>query len=266
MVTSAMGTRRSTASPSASPSTTHQASAQTSPMKNPVAHEVPVLATGVRPGESGGQRKLFTEEASTVLAFENGGMIRLSAAVAVGQLLFLTNIGTTREVVAQVIRKRDFRPTSCYVEVEFSEPSPGFWGIEFPEMSELAPANAQQREAAEFVHEVEAIADKPRVPARVPSPHEITALKQEVEALRVQLKLLQTHTEAGNSSAPAVTPGASTIVAPTPPDESAALPIDHAAPEFPEEDLLPKSALDFKVARASAERRLKRKQKFVTHD
>jgi len=92
-------------------------------MKNPVAHEVPVLATGARPGESGGQRKLFTEEASTVLAFENGGVIRLSAAVAVGQLLFLTNMGTRREVVAQVMRKRDFRPTSCYVEVEFSEPA-----------------------------------------------------------------------------------------------------------------------------------------------
>src|SRR5882762_9895944 len=264
MVASAMGTRRSTTSPAASPSTTLRASPQTSPMKNPVAHEVPVLATGVRPGESGGQRKLFTEEASTVLAFENGGMIRLSAAVAVGQLLFLTNIGTTREVVAQVIRKRDFRPTSCYVEVEFSEPSPGFWGIEFPEMPELARANAQQREAAEFVHEVEAIADKPRSPARAPSPQEITALKQEVEALRMQLKLLQTQTEAGNSSAPAATPGSPTNVAVTVPHESAALAIDHAETSFSEEDFLPKSALDFEVARASAERRLKRKQKFAT--
>src|SRR5439155_21465667 len=104
----------------ASPSTKLPASAQPAPMKNPVAHEVPVLATGVRAGGSGGQRKLLTEEASTVLAFENGGMIRLSGAVAVGQLLFLTNIGTTREVVVQVISKRDFRPTSCYVESEFS--------------------------------------------------------------------------------------------------------------------------------------------------
>ena len=98
-----------------------RATAQTSPMKNPIAHEVPVLATGARPGESGRQRELFTEEASTVLVFENGGVIRLSAAVTVGQLLFLTNKGTNHEVVAQVMRKRDFRPTSCYAEVEFSE-------------------------------------------------------------------------------------------------------------------------------------------------
>jgi TonB family protein len=174
-------------------------------MKNPVAHEVPVIATGARPGESGSQRELFTEEASTVLVFENGGVIRLSAAVTVGQLLFLTNEGTNREVVAQVMRKRDFRPTSCYAEVEFSEPSPGFWGIEFPEMPELAPANAQQKEAAQLVQGAEAIAGEPSMPARAPSAYEVTALKQQVEALREQLKLLQTQTGAENSSAPAVT-------------------------------------------------------------
>jgi len=174
-------------------------------MKNPVAHEVPVIATGARPGESGSQRELFTEEASTVLVFENGGVIRLSAAVTVGQLLFLTNKGTNREVVAQVMRKRDFRPTSCYAEVEFSEPSPGFWGIEFPEMPGLSPANAQQKEAAQLVQGAEAIAGEPSVPARAPSAYKVTALKQQVEALREQLRLLQTQTGAENSSAPAVT-------------------------------------------------------------
>src|SRR5256714_1916794 len=252
IVASAMNTRHSTTSPPASPSTTVPASAQTYPMKIPIAHEVPVTATGARPGDSGGQRKLLTEEASTVLAFENGGVMRLSAAVAVGQLLLLTNKETGREVVAQVIRKRDFRPTSCYVEVEFSEPSQGFWGIEFPEMPELAPANAQQRDAAEFVHELEAIADRPRAPVRAPSALEVTALKHEVEALRMQLKLLQTQTGAGNSSASAVT-----LDAP-------ALPIDREVTSFSEEDLLPKPALDFGEALASVKRGSKLKQKLGT--
>jgi len=247
-----MNTRHSTTSLPTSPSTTVRASAQTHPMKTPIAHEVPVTATGARPGDSGGQRKLLTEEASTVLAFENGGVMRLSAAVAVGQLLLLTNKETGREVVAQVIRKRDFRPTSCYVEVEFSEPSQGFWGIEFPEMPELAPANAQQRDAAEFVHELEAIADRPRAPVRAPSALEVTALKHEVEALRMQLKLLQTQTGAGNSSASAVT-----LDAP-------ALPIDREVTSFSEEDLLPKPALDFGEALASVKRGSKLKQKLGT--
>ena len=255
-----MNTRHSTTTPPASPSTTVRASAQSYPMKIPIAHEVPVTATGARPGDSGGQRKLLTEEASTVLAFENGGVMRLSAAVAVGQLLVLTNKETGREVVAQVIRKRDFRPTSCYVEVEFSEPSHGFWGIEFPEMPELAPANAQQRDAAEFVHEVEAIADRPRAPVRAPSALEVTALKHEVEALRMQLKLLQTQTGAGNS----VTLDAPTNVAVTTPHGSAALQIDREVTSFPEEDLLPKPALDSGEALASVKRGSKLKQKLGT--
>jgi len=31
-----------------------------------------------------------------------------------------------------VTRKRDFRPTNCYVEVEFSEPAPGFGASNYP--------------------------------------------------------------------------------------------------------------------------------------
>ena len=233
-------------------------------MKNPIAHEVQVIATGARPGESGGQRKLFTEEASTVLAFENGAMIRLSAAVAVGQLLILTNKGTNREVVVQVTRKLDFRPTSCYVEVEFSEPSPGFWGIEFPEMPEPAPASARRREAAGFVHEMGAIADGPKAPARAPSAHEVMALKREVEALREQLRLLQTQIKAENPSIPVTPDAVPASVAVTACRESAALPIGRAEPSFSEEDLLSKSALDFEEGKASAQRRPKLKQKDST--
>ena len=164
-----------------------------------------VIATGTRPGDSDSQRELFTEETTTVLVFESGAVIRLAAAVVAGQLLFLTNKESRREVVAQVTRKRDFRPTSCYVEVEFSEPAPGFWGIEFPEHSELVPANAQQQEAAELVQASRTITGKPSESAPVPSAPEVEALKEEVEKLRKQLESLQTKTAAGNSSAPATT-------------------------------------------------------------
>ena len=161
-----------------------------------------MIATGARPGDIDSQRELFTEETSTVLVFENGAVIRLSAAVAAGQLLFLTNKESRREVVAQVTRKRDFRPTSCYVEVEFSEPAPGFWGIEFPEESELVPANAQQQEAAELVRSSRTVAGKPSESAPVPSAQEVEALKEEVEKLRKQLESLQQKPAAKNSSAP----------------------------------------------------------------
>jgi protein TonB len=241
-VASAVDTRLSNASPPASPAKTPGASSQPDPKSNSVACEVPVIATGARPAESGGQRELFTEETTTVLVFENGGVLRLAAAVVSGQLLFLTNKETRREVVAQVTRKRDFRPTSCYVEVEFSEASPGFWGVDFPAAPQFVPATAQQKEAAELVHSAKIIAGKPIAPA--PNAHEVTALKQEVEALREQLKLLQTQTAPAHAAQPRILPetansnspedaSAPAAIPDPPPDSAIAEACNQPAPSLP---------------------------------
>src|SRR6059058_670636 len=101
------------------------------PKVNAAAREVRVNVTGARVGGVSGERELFSESTATVLVFEKGGVIRLTAAVAPGQLLFFTNEESKREVVAQVMRKRVYRPTECYVEFEFTEPAPGFWGMQF---------------------------------------------------------------------------------------------------------------------------------------
>ena len=185
---------------------------------NAVACEVGVIATGARSSEKGGQRELFTEETTTALVFENGGVLRLAAAVVPGQLLFLTNKETKREVVAQVTRKRDFRPMICYVEVEFSEPAPGFWGIEFSETPALAAAPPQQKEPDESAQDAEDIfSSEPIAPAHAPSAQEIAMLNEEVEALREQLKLLQAQKATGNLPAPAAIPDLPRKTAPEPP-------------------------------------------------
>src|SRR6266481_9511736 len=209
IVASVVDSRRSPASPLASPASSRRSSTPSAPKTNPVALEVPVIATGARPGDSGGQRDLFTEETTTVLVFENGAVIRLSAAVAAGQLLFLTHKESRREVVAQVTRKRDFRPTNCYVEVEFSEPAPGFWGVELSGNSQPLPATAQQKEAAELVQGSRIVSGKQSEPAPAPRVDEVERLKQEVEALRKQLRSVQTQTVEENPPrlpAPAATP------------------------------------------------------------
>ena len=208
--------RRSPASPLASPANSRRSSAPSAPKTNPVALEIPVIATGARPGDSGGQRDLFTEETTTVLVFENGAVIRLSAAVAAGQLLFLTHKESRREVVAMVTRKRDFRPTNCYVEVEFSEPAPGFWGVELSEGPGLPPTTAQ-KEAAELVQGSRVVSGKQNAPAPAPSAEEVEKLKEEVEALRKQLRSMQTQTMAEN---PPKLPGLS--ITPAPPSVSTA--------------------------------------------
>src|SRR5262249_26700100 len=151
--------------------------------QEPVALETTVVATGARPGDTAAKRQLFTEETQTVLVFERGAVIRLSAAVADGQLLFLTNKATGKEVVAQVLRKRAFRPTNCYVDLEFTEAFPGFWGIEFPKSAPALPSQMTsdpgEEEATESVKRSEP-----------PDQQEIERLKKEVAELQNRLKTL----------------------------------------------------------------------------
>jgi hypothetical protein len=153
------------------------------PAEEPVALETAVVATGARPSNAGAKRELFTEETQTVLVFEKGAVIRLSAAVADGQLLFLTNKRTGKEVVTQVVRKRSFRPTSCYVDLEFTEASPGFWGIEFPK---AAPTMPSQRVTVSGEDDASDSA-KHTAP---PDLQKVERLKKEVSELQTQLKTL----------------------------------------------------------------------------
>src|SRR6266852_7292859 len=98
----------------------------------PVTLEVPVTVNGARTMEGSDKREPFSETTSTVLVLANGAVIRLSSSVAPGQLLFLTNEKTKKEVVCQVVKSKNYRSASGYVELEFTEPVVGFWGMRFP--------------------------------------------------------------------------------------------------------------------------------------
>jgi hypothetical protein len=176
--------------------------------QEPVALETTVIATGARPGDTTKKRELFTEETQTVLVFERGAVIRLSAAVVDGQLLFLTNKATGKEVVTQVLRKRAFRPTACYVDLEFTEACPGFWNIDFPK-SGAAPdaASVAKKLAADEDSE-----NTPVKPAIAPSVQEVERLKQEVAQLQTQLKsLTQPEADSATAAAPVAVKAATEI-------------------------------------------------------
>jgi len=181
---------------------------------NMIAQEVRVTATGVAPGKGAVERELFAEESTSVLVFENGGVIRLSAAVAPGQLLLLTNVESKREVVAQVKRKRAYRPTICYVELEFAEPAQRFWGMEFSAAAAFLPKDAQDAQVAAMVTSAEATADEPGEPPAAPTLEEVQALKRELGAQQGQPNLPQ---EAATSQqAQAAGPSAVPQATPTP--------------------------------------------------
>src|SRR5712692_3553110 len=100
--------------------------------QQPVALEVAVTVNGARALDGSEKREPFSESTKTVLVFGNGAVIRLSSAVAPGQLLFLTNEKTKREVVCQVVKSKNYDSVSGYVELEFTEQLVGFWGMRFP--------------------------------------------------------------------------------------------------------------------------------------
>ena len=92
---------------------------------NMVSREVRVIATGVQLGKTGGERELFTEDTSSVLVHENGGVVQLSESVVPGQLFLLASVESKAEVVARV--KRTYHPMNRCVELEFAEAAPRFW-------------------------------------------------------------------------------------------------------------------------------------------
>jgi TonB family protein len=108
----------------------------------PVALEVPVTVNGARAVEGSEKREPFSETTNTVLVLANGAVIRLSSSVAPGQLLFLTNEKTKKEVVCQVVKSKNYRNVSGYVELEFTEPVLGFWGMRFPGDRQTGHANS----------------------------------------------------------------------------------------------------------------------------
>jgi TonB family protein len=115
-----------TARPAAGSSSTESSRPQ------PVALEVPVTVNGARAVAGSSKREPFCESTKTVLIFGQGAVVRLSSSVTPGQLLFLTNEKTKKEVVCQVVNSKSYSGMSGYVELEFTEPVSGFWGMRFP--------------------------------------------------------------------------------------------------------------------------------------
>jgi len=181
---------------------------ETKPLLKPnmVAHEVRVTAAFTPVDPNAIERTLSTEESTSILVCDSGGVIQLSAAVVPGQLLFLINVESRREVVAQVKRKRTFRPTLCYVEIEFVEAAPRFWGMDFSAASALLPKNIKDSDAAAAVSAAEATADQPGELPAPPYDEEVRAFKREVRAL-TNPKPAQSFLESLQTPVPA-TPGA----------------------------------------------------------
>jgi len=111
---------------------------------NALSLEVPVkvhgsrvtdVARGVAP-----HTEPFEEETGTMIVFPHGGVLRMSTAVTVSQMLVVTNLKTRQDAICRVVKVRTFTNMQGYVEVEFTHQQPGYWGVHFPSEGPAQPS------------------------------------------------------------------------------------------------------------------------------
>jgi protein TonB len=170
----------------------------------PVALEVAVTVNGARTVDGSDKREPFSESTKTVLVFGSGAVIRLQSPVAPGQLLFLTNDKTKKEVVCQVVKSKNYRNVSGYVELEFTEAVIGFWGVRFPS-DRIGPQTPASGSSAPTLP-----AAKPSVAPAGPKAAPATPLP-EAAANFAALKALASSPENAQVASPATSPAVSSL-------------------------------------------------------
>lgn len=89
------------------------------------------------------QAQPFEEQTTTMIVFPQGGVLKMSTTVSANQVMVLTNLKSRQDAICRVIKVRAYGKTQSYVEVEFTSPQPGYWGVYFPtdgpEVARMAP-------------------------------------------------------------------------------------------------------------------------------
>jgi TonB family protein len=99
--------------------------------------EIPVGVCGSRcvvsDLERPGRNQVFAEETSTVIVFPHGAVIRLSAAVAPGQMVMVANRKSAQVIPCRVVKAKNYPNVRGYAEIEFFRSRSDFWGAYIPQ-------------------------------------------------------------------------------------------------------------------------------------
>jgi TonB family protein len=79
------------------------------------------------------RNEVFAEETSTVIVFPHGAVIRLSAAVAPGQMVMVANRKSAEVIPCRVVKAKNYPNVRGYAEIEFFRSTKGFWGPYVPQ-------------------------------------------------------------------------------------------------------------------------------------
>ncbi|HEX4074410.1 MAG TPA: TonB family protein [Candidatus Acidoferrales bacterium] len=118
----------------------------------------------------------FEEQTSTMIVFPLGGVLKMTTLVSVGQAIVLTNLKTHQDAICRVVKIRTNPNLHSYVEVEFSHPQPGYWGVRFPSDGPEPPKKAASPSPAAGA----SIAPQPTAPPAAMMPVSTPAPKIEI--------------------------------------------------------------------------------------
>jgi TonB family protein len=94
------------------------------------------------------QAQPFEEQTTTIIIFPQGGVLKMSTAVSAGQVMVLTNLKSRQDAICRAIKVRAYGKDQSYVEVEFTSPQSGYWGVYFPTDGPGEAKTQQQQPAA----------------------------------------------------------------------------------------------------------------------
>src|SRR5208282_6583842 len=90
----------------------------------------------------------FEEQTITMIIFPQGAVLKMITPVNSGQMLVLTNLKSRQDAICRVIKVRPNANLAAYVEVEFTNRQPGYWGVSFPSDGPAPAASAKVAPAA----------------------------------------------------------------------------------------------------------------------
>jgi TonB family protein len=133
----------STQQPATQAASTQPKTVSSASRSDAVSLEVPVKIHGSSvktQGATGTQTEPFSEQTTTIIVFPQGAVVRMTTAVHVGQMLVMANLKSRQDAICRVLKVRTFPNLQSYVEVEFTQPQPKYWGVYF---ACAAPAGTQ---------------------------------------------------------------------------------------------------------------------------
>jgi TonB family protein len=130
--------------------------------------KIPVTIHCDRIIEGSDKREPFSETTKTVLVFSHGAFVRIATTLIPGQRVFLFNEKAQKEVVCQVVKSAPCGSASCLVELQFSQPTAGFWDLPIPVAS---PASVSAPPIAPAI--LETILTVPPAPAKAAAPNPV---------------------------------------------------------------------------------------------